>query len=125
MNRRKYIGLCLLALFLLLLGVPVWLTYQQMRQERLDRDLIAAIKRRDVPAGLAALNAGADPNSRDDNSKPLSFWQSLCRLFTGMGRHGKPSPPQPGQPVLLLALDINDSDRRLKNFSFCLRLSEP
>jgi hypothetical protein len=86
------------------MGVLGWLTYRQVRQDNLNRALIAAIKHRDVPAGLAALRAGADPNSWEDTSKSLSFWQSLRRLFAGIGKHNEPSAPKPGQTALIQAL---------------------
>jgi ankyrin repeat protein len=111
MHRGKTIGLLLLLLLVGLVGTPIWLTYRQARQEGLNRALIAAIEHRDEPAGLAALHAGADPNSREDSSNhSLSFWQSLRRLFTGIWRHGKPSASQQGQTALMLALysDVED-----------------
>src|SRR5690348_2067230 len=100
MRRRKVVGLSLLLLLLSLIGVSGWLTYRQMRQDYLNHALIAAIKRKDVAAGLTALTAGADPNSREDANQPLSFWQSLRRLFTGMRRHG-PTSDSPQEKTAL------------------------
>jgi ankyrin repeat protein len=104
-------------LLILLLGslisIPAWRTYRDIRQRGLNRALIAAIKREDVSAGLAALNAGADPNSREDTSKPLSFWQSLRRMFSRMWTHRKSDSmqvSQSGWPALILALVQDEGD---------------
>jgi ankyrin repeat protein len=111
MRRRNVVGLFLLLLLVGLVSIPVWLTYREIQQDRLNRALIAAIQRRDVSTALAALDTGADPNSRDaDTSKPLSFWQSLRRLFAGMWRPGKPSVPVVNQNALILALDFDWTD---------------
>jgi ankyrin repeat protein len=110
MFSRKAIGLLLTLLLIGLFGVPVWLTYRQARQDRLNHALIAAIQHDDMPAALAALRAGADPNSRDDDSPSLTFWQSLRRLFTGLRKHDSSPTLQPGDTALILALDNETLD---------------
>jgi ankyrin repeat protein len=90
MHRGKAIGLLLLLLLVGSMGVLGWLTYRQVQQFRLDRALIAAIKRSDTPAALFLLSQGADPNARDEpNVKPPPIWKLLFdRLH---GQHPKPS----------------------------------
>ncbi len=74
------------------------LTYRQYRQQQLDHDLIAAIKRNDVTAALAYLRRGADPNARD-SAQSGNVWQILRRLFL----HSHASAEQ-GEPALNIAV---------------------
>src|SRR5438067_2015313 len=97
MNRRTRLVLSSLVLLLVLLGIPAWLA---VRQERLDRALIAAIRKMNLQAALEALNAGADPNSRDLSSKMPSYWQVL--LDSLRRKHPDDSS---ANTALLLALD--------------------
>ena len=75
--KPRFIIVAIPLAFCLLLAV---LTYRQYRQQRLDHDLIAAIKRNDVAATLADLRRGADPNVRDSRQS-RGVWQILRRLF--------------------------------------------
>ena len=61
MHRKRFL-LSTFFLLLLLVGVPAWLTYRAVRQERLNRALIAAIKHNDTKDVLTLLQEGADPN---------------------------------------------------------------
>ncbi len=90
MRRRKVVGLSLPLLLMGIIGVPGWVIYRDIRQDRLDRALIAAIKRNDTPATLALLDQGADPDARDTSDlQPPSVWQLLLdRLH---GRYSQPS----------------------------------
>src|SRR5690242_5389582 len=102
MNRkRRKLLLCLLVLVLLLIGLPSFLVWREVGQQSLNTSLIAAIKRNDTPAALAALNAGADANTRDNGEDKPSFSDALRNLWNRMlGRqtqeatHGKPTALQ-------------------------------
>ncbi|HLK60932.1 MAG TPA: ankyrin repeat domain-containing protein [Chthonomonadaceae bacterium] len=61
----------------------VWLVYAPIRQEKLNRALIAAIKNNDTQKALALLADGADPNSRDEPPQHLSLWRLLLDDLRG------------------------------------------
>ena len=79
----------LIVLILCVVGLA-WHVYQDVRQERLDRALIAAIKRPKSAEVLSLLAQGADPNSREMGGQPLTFVQSLKDLLTRMSGHKLP-----------------------------------
>jgi ankyrin repeat protein len=64
-------------LLAVLIGLPVWSIYRQVRQERLNHALIAAIKHNDPEQVFSLLAAGADSNTWDRGDKPISFPQVL------------------------------------------------
>src|SRR5579884_2851558 len=66
MNRKSRLALAFLLLLAGFVGIPVWSTWRAVRQERLDRALLSAIKKANTQAAIAALNAGADPNTIDE-----------------------------------------------------------
>ena len=69
-----------LVLLAALVGTLGWTVYAPVRQERLNRALIATIKQNDAKKALALLAEGADPNSRDDPPQHLSLWRLLMEL---------------------------------------------
>jgi ankyrin repeat protein len=84
---RKRIFLVTFLLITVLIGMPVWSVYRQVRQERLNRDLIAAIKKNNTAAAIALLNAGADANALDHGKVPFSASQQLIAwLYRLRGR---------------------------------------
>lgn len=69
------------AIIILLLAAPsIWLA-RQYRQVKLNRALIAAIKKSDASTVDALLAAGADPNARDTPEKHLSFKERIHDLL--------------------------------------------
>ncbi len=60
-SRAIVIGITMLVLVTAL----IWNTYRQVHRERMGQTLIDAIKHGNTGAAIAALNAGADPNTRD------------------------------------------------------------
>lgn len=81
MKRKQRIILLLVVFWAVIVGVPgVWL-WQADRQERLNRQLISAIKRDDTPAALSALEQGATANARDEAIIPLreTIWNLVRR----------------------------------------------
>ncbi len=111
--RDKRIVLLAVCVFLILAGSLGRRIYVAMQRDRTNHALMAALRRHDTPAVLTALNAGADPNFRDDHTGPLSVWQQLFRLI-------RPDRPQgvhsarPGITALSLALsDFNLEAARL------------
>ena len=75
--KHKFIIGAIPLVFCLLLAA---LTYRAYRQQRVNHDLITAVKRDNVSATRMALQHGADPNTRD-NTPPANVWQTLRSLF--------------------------------------------
>jgi hypothetical protein len=69
---RKRTLLVTFLLLTVLIGLPVWSVCRQVRQERLNRELIAAIKKNDTATVVALLNAGADANAQDKGDTQVS-----------------------------------------------------
>ncbi|HLJ55441.1 MAG TPA: hypothetical protein VKT77_10415 [Chthonomonadaceae bacterium] len=76
-SQRKHIygrGAAILALLaacsVMVGGLPDRLL-REVRQERLDREMIAAVKRDDLPSAVRALDRGANGDARDDPPVPL------------------------------------------------------
>lgn len=59
-GRSAVLGLLLLVIVV----VPVWRTWREFKQERLNVALIRAIKRTDSVAAVGVLEAGANANFR-------------------------------------------------------------
>src|SRR5689334_3078743 len=80
-------------------GVPVLLTWRAVRQARLDRALIAAVKENNTQSVVSLLAQGADANARNVPPDTRPFWrQILTRL-----RRIQPQE-RPSYPALLVAL---------------------
>src|SRR5262249_31954488 len=104
MHRRRRISLILVLLLLGLVGVPCWFTYNQIERDQASRALIRAIKRQDTAAALAALDAGADPNTRDAPGQDRSLGQYL-RQFLASLRGLPSSSPSEGPTAVFLAVE--------------------
>jgi ankyrin repeat protein len=85
MKRRHRL---LISLCILLIATPVWLVARQMRQERLDADLLRAVKANDTQRAVSLLSQGANADAREFPVDTRSFWQHLFNLF----RTGRPIP---------------------------------
>jgi len=106
MNRKKRTLAIVAVLVVLLIVLSCWPIYRQIRQDRLNRALIAAIHHGDTPTALALLTSGANPNSRDDPPDMRPIWQEISDIL-----HGKHLPPSEAPTALLLALEtFRDSD---------------
>jgi len=102
MSRKQRTILLVFAVWSFLIGVPgVWL-WQVDRQERLNRALIAAIKRGDTSSALDALEKGANGNARDEPR--VTAWKRLWGLVQGR-RSGVSDAPT----ALLLLLERRDT----------------
>jgi ankyrin repeat protein len=95
-----------LAMACLLVAALAVLTRQAVRQERLNRALIAAVKRDDDKAVASLLQYGADANAEDETPRKRSVWQFLLDRLQGesLPRHYASSP-------LLVALSSHVDDR--------------
>lgn len=80
-NRKRTARLVVLILAIAAAAPLSWMQHE-IRQNRLNRVLIAAVKRNDPQAAAAALRLGADPNARDLPMVQDSVWRMLLdRLF--------------------------------------------
>src|SRR5579871_6148798 len=86
-----------------LIGVLGWLTWREVKHERLNRQLIEAIKRQDTPTALSALAQGADANARDEQ-QTLPAWKVLWNRL-----RGKRPPASHAPTALILTLELKFS----------------
>jgi ankyrin repeat protein len=109
-NRRRSIGRIFLAVLILLIGVPGWLICRQLRQDSLDKALIAALRNNDAFEAIHLLHQGANANARYELPDPRTPWQRLLDSFEGKP---KPQPDRPTATALLIALKVLDNDKGL------------
>ena len=74
-KRYKRIGLPFLLVLAVLAGSLGWLTYRQIRQDKLNRMLIAAIKQNDLRGVSTTLEQGASPNAAEMPADTRPFWK--------------------------------------------------
>src|SRR5579871_1883091 len=102
--KRKRLSLISASLLLAaLIGGLAWTVYAPTHQERLNRALIAAIKKNDTKMALTLLAEGADPNARDEPPQHLSLWRLLWDRL-----RGKHPAPSKAPTALLVALTPRD-----------------
>jgi len=91
---------------LLLLVLLVGLANSQrpaVRQARLDAKLVAAVHSHDTNAAIDALNAGADPNTRDYYCPHPPLWEWVQNYSAAERQY---SGRQRWEPVLIAAVDF-------------------
>jgi ankyrin repeat protein len=111
MKRRiSFLALLACGLLLTLVTVPLVLTWQTWRQERLNQSLIHAVHYEDTQAVVSLLRQGADPNTRDIGRQPGSIWTFLRETWMQPGR-SRSSPSTANQStVLMTAADLADAE---------------
>jgi hypothetical protein len=117
MKKRRTLLFTFLPL-LLLIGIPTGIFVREYRQERLNRDLIVAIKANDTERVLANLHAGADANARDNGIKSPTFRNSLKQMFDLIFHRSQQSHSQPmdGSTALYCAVSFPDTMQLLIAF---------
>src|SRR5207253_1057873 len=103
MTNRKRLGLLGVILPTVLVGVPAWLIWRAVRQERLDRALLSAVQKNDPQTVTALLTRGADPDARLHPQAPLSLRQWLLALLWS---RRAVSPSEPGALTLAIRADL-------------------
>jgi ankyrin repeat protein len=106
---RKRTLLFTFLLLTVLIGLAVWSMYRQVRQERLNRDLIAAVKKNNTAMAVALLNAGANPNAQDKGDASVSARQVMMNWFNRL-RGRKSTKKIFYRSALTIAWDIRDRD---------------
>lgn len=96
MRRKLYRFVSALVGLIVLAGVPLWLGVTATRRDRANHALAAALWKNDTAAALAALNAGADPNTRcfrEEPDRKRVTWQRFFRnCFDRLqGKRAKPT----------------------------------
>lgn len=94
MDRKRRRLPSLIVLLLLLVGLPAFLVWREVRQQNLDAALIAAIKAGDTETALEALAHGADPNARDTGNHKPSFATAIRQLWNRLS--GRRTEQKPG-----------------------------
>jgi hypothetical protein len=102
-KRRRAIGIIILALFVMI-GMPSVLIWRQYRQERLNRNLIAAIKRVDAEAVDTLLQQGASANATDRGQSD-GLRAMLKRLLARWRHQDDGSETTLNKPVLAILLE--------------------
>src|SRR5437868_5967972 len=103
MHRKRLSLITALLLLAILVGGLGWTVYAPVRQERINRALIAAIMKNDTKTALALLAKGADPNARDETPQHLSLWRLLLDRLRG--KHPAPSKAPTALLVALIVID--------------------
>src|SRR5438105_5003285 len=108
MNRfRRIRALLWLSIPLLFVGGVGWWTYARVRQERLNRALIAAVKQGSEGEVKSLLEHGADPNVREHaDTKPTDIRDLLTSLFQPQTAQ----TPNESKTALMLAADRADTE---------------
>jgi len=109
MRRKRFNLIVTLSVLVALVAGLGWMIYTPVRQERVNRALIAAIKKNDTKTALALLNEGADPNARDMPPQHLSLWRLLLDRLRGK----QPAPSQ-APTALMLACAWRENDASSK-----------
>jgi len=99
MKKRRALFLTLPIILLLIISFPTGFFVREYRQERMERQLIQAVKRQDASAVLSLLAHGADANAQDKPPDPRPVWRILLDRL-----QGKRSPPSQAPTALLVAL---------------------
>ena len=100
---RRWCVYILLALIVLpVLVTTVWYG-RQVRQQRLDHALIAAIKKNDTAGAIALLDQGADANATDKPETPLTFKNLLADFWNRIKGNKPPKETNLSTPAILLA----------------------
>jgi ankyrin repeat protein len=107
---KRVFPVCVVVL-VLLIAVPLGLTWRHVRQERLNWALINAVSRNDDRAIVSLLNQGADANCRDQPSRKVSLWQALTQMI-----RGRPPQPPHGLTPLLIAVEGTNAKQRSNNY---------
>lgn len=94
--KRRQISLTKPLVFtMLFIGLLVLLILRSIYQEKLNQDLIAAIKHKDAKTALALLQNGADANVCDNDSENMTLIQTIIDHFV-LRKRAK------GDPILLV-----------------------
>ena len=101
---RKFRLVIVLGLVAVMLCIPWYIVW---RQDRLDHDLIAAIRRNDIQAAIALLDRGADANARVDSHGTVPVWHLLWDRL-----RGKPAAADASTPLILLLDRSGKADAR-------------
>lgn len=109
LKRNKRIGQVFLLALAVLVGSLGWMTYRQIRQDRLNRPLIAAIRANDTAAVQHLLAQGADANACADEERQVSSMQRLeIALFRLL--HGDSPGQSCRKTTLMLVVRADDPD---------------
>jgi ankyrin repeat protein len=103
MSHRTRLLLSSLLLLAVLVGVPALLTWRAVRQERLDRALITAVKQKKADTVVLLLRQGADPNAGEHSEGVVSVRQAFQSLILRL-RHRNTKPGQERNTALMSAM---------------------
>lgn len=107
-HKRWAVGVLSVTFALVVAGVPLWDAGQKFRQAQATHALAVAVYHDDTKAALAALQSGADPNTRwTVDSKPPTLAQFM-RQFWQQARGAKAATTpetEPHPPMIALAAE--------------------
>jgi len=104
MHKVRRVLTILAILGIILMGLA-WPVIRAIRQRRLDRQLVAAVRSGDVVSAAALLDHGADPNARD---VPASTGVRLQDIWKTLLRRRLTGDESRYSPALLLAVELSD-----------------
>ncbi len=120
MNRKSIPIVLVLVALAILVVVPASSVYREIRQQRLNQELIVACSRLDVAAVRQTLCAGASPNAVDCSYSPQpSLRDYLQRLFT---HRPEPSCYRPTALIQAFKASMGLHDRRQEKLTPIVKL---
>ncbi len=108
-NSRKKRTKSVVWLFSILICVPIWLTYRELRTAALNRDLITAIIEKDYSEGLDLIHQGADGSARKNDTQNTGLLRALDELLKHLD--SKPQASEVGNYnpfALMLLYDVTE-----------------
>jgi len=104
-RKKRLLLLFPLGVLAVLIGIPCFLTWREVRQERLNARLIVALQKFDTLTAIDLLKQGADANAHVTSQDTRSFWKRCLDVIGGRHR----ATPN-GDPAILLAMMDHEGD---------------
>lgn len=103
-NTRKKRTKSVAVLFSILICVPIWLTYRELRTAALNRKLITAITEKDYSEGLELIHQGADGSARKNDTQNAGFLRALDEFLKHLDSNPQASEAANYNPYALMLL---------------------
>lgn len=111
MKRKwRFVGIVGLVCVLVLIGGSLWIVGRAFLREQATYNLAVAVYKNDTASALAALRAGADPNTRLRPGQPISLLQFCKEFWQRMRGAKKQTQTEHSPPMIAVAATKNNTD---------------